>query len=191
MHINAPSLRSTPANQGASDMNASTKKLMLTTALFATLAAHPGAAVAESGLVKSLCRAPEAVLFTCGIRTRTVSVCGQEQGGAVYRFGRPGRRVELEVPDLHRAQTGWWGSGETQVYADTPTHRYVIYDRMVRTGYDDEGHYLSKMTEGLMVRSKGRTLSNQDCTQPIGLMPPAFDQRLLETLVPEGKYVDH
>ena len=108
----------------------------------------------------------------------------------MYRYGRPGR-IELEAPDVRRTYTGWSGGGETQVYADTPTHRYIVYDRMVRTGFDDEGHNLSEMTEGLVVQSEGRTVSNRDCAQPLGILPPAFDQRLLETLVPEGDYVPH
>ena len=119
-----------------------------------------------------------------------MSICGQEQGGAVYRFGHLGR-VEIEVPGLHFAQHTFWGGGETQVYADTPTHQYIVYDRMVRTGFDDEGHHLSKMTEGLVVQSGGRTVLNRDCAQPLGREPPAFDQRLLEMLVPEGDYVPH
>ncbi len=159
--------------------------------LAAVLAALPGAAPAQPRPVESLCRPPESVLFTCRVGTKTVSICGQqEQGGAAYRYGRPGH-IELEAPDLRRAHTGWPGGGETQVYADTPTHRYVVYDRMVRTGFDDEGHNRSEMKEGLVVQSGGRTLSKQDCAQPAGLLPPAFDQRLLETLVPEGDYVPH
>lgn len=165
------------------------RKLTLTTVLFAALAAaRPGGT--QPRPAKSLCRVPEAVLFTCEVGTKTVSICGQKQGGATYRFGRLGR-VELETTDLHRAHDGWGGGGETQVYADTPTHRYIVYDRMVRTGFDEEGHNRSEMTEGLVVQSGGRTLSNHDCAQPIGFSPPAFDQRLLETLVPEGNYIPH
>ena len=138
----------------------------------------------------SLCRTPEPILFTCDVGTKVVSVCGQAQGGAVYRYGRPGR-LELETADLHRAFEGWPGGGETQVYADTPTHRYVVYDRMVRIGFDNEGHDIPRMTQGLLVQSGGRTLSSQECAQPAGLSLPGFDQRLLETLVPEGAYVPH
>ena len=114
-----------------------------------------------------------------------MSICGQEQGGVAYRFGRASR-IELEATDLHRAHEGWSGGGETQVYADTSTHRYVVYDQMVRIGFDDEGHNIPRMTQGLLVQSVGRTLSSQECAQPVGLSPPGFDQRLLETLVPEG-----
>ena len=128
--------------------------------LAAVLEALPGAAPAQPRLAESLCRPPESVLFTCRVGTKTVSICGQqERGGAVYRYGRLSH-IELEISDLRRAHTGWPGGGETQVYADTPTYRYVVYDRMVRTGFDDEGHNRSEMTEGLMVQSGGRTLSN-------------------------------
>lgn len=155
------------------------------------VAALTGAAPAQPRPAESLCRPPEAVVFACRVGIKTVSICGQqERGGAVYRYGRPGR-VELEASDLRRAHTGWPGGGETQVYADTPTHRYIVYDRMVRTGFDDEGHNRSEMTEGLVVQSGGRTLSNQGCAQSVGLLPPAFDQRLIEKLVPEGEYVPH
>ena len=165
-------------------------KMAPAAALLAALAAHPGAVLAQLRPAKSLCRAPEPVLFTCDVRAKLVSICGQEQGGAVYRYGRPGR-LEVETADLHRAFEGWPGGGETQAYADTPTHRYVVFDRMVRTGFDDEGHNIPRMTQGLLVQSGGRTVLNRECAQPLGREPPAFDQRLLETLVPEGDYVPH
>ena len=174
----------------ASPIKVSAAALLLAAALAAT---RPGTAPAQARpAAPSLCRAPEAVLFTCRVGARTVSICGRakEQGGAVYRYGRLGR-LEIEAADLHRAFEGWPGGGETQAYADTPTHRYVVFDRMVRTGIDNEGHNIPRMTQGLLVQSGGRTLSRQDCAQPVGFLPPGFDQRLLETLVPEGEYVDH
>ncbi len=169
--------------------------------LGAALAAHPGTASTKAAPAGSLCHAPEAVLFTCRVGAKTVSICGRQQergqgeagGGqaaAVYRYGRPGR-VELEETDLHRAFDGWAGGGETQVYADTPTHRYVVYDRMVRTGFDREGHRLSQMTQGVLVRSGRQTVSSMRCAQPVGVEPPAFDQRRIEALLPEGEYVPH
>ena len=161
--------------------------------LGAALAAYPETASTQARLAGSLCRAPEAVLFTCQLGAKTVSICGQQDRGpaeAVYRYGRPGR-VELEATDLHRAFEGWAGGGETQVYAVTPTHRYVVYDRMVRTGFDREGHNLSQMTQGLLVQSGGQTVSSRRCAQPVGVEPPAFDQRGIEALLPEGKYVPH
>ena len=170
--------------------------------LGAALSAFPGMALAQAGSAGSLCQiTAEAVLFTCRVDAKTVSICGQQnkqgqdaagadQAGGVYRYGQQGH-VELEIIDLHRAFESWAGGGETQVYADTPMHRYIVYDRMVRTGFDKEGHSLSQITQGLLVRSGGRTISSRHCTYPVGAEPPAFDQRQIENLLPQGKYVPH
>lgn len=123
-------------------MRASPIKATATALLFAAAlaAARPGTAPAQTRPAQagrtapeptaaSLCRAPETVLFTCRVGTRTVSICGRtkEQGGGVYRYGRPGR-LEVEIHGLHFAQHTFWGGGETQVYADTPAHRYIVFD---------------------------------------------------------------
>ena len=164
--------------------------------LGAALTAYSGMALAQAGPAESLCQAPEAVLFTCRVEAKTVSICGRQQkqgqdkAGAVFRYGHQGH-VELELTDLHRAFEGWPGGGETQVYADTPTHRYIVYDRMVRTGVDKEGHSLSQMTQGLLVRSGERTVLSKHCTYPEGADLPAFDQRRTEALLPQGDYVPH
>lgn len=171
----------------------------LAAAFAIVVASGPAFAQAKAGA--SLCHTPEIILFTCRIETKTVSICGpheklaenepgSNQAGAVFRYGRQGR-VEVEAGDLHRAFKGWAGGGETQVYADTPTHRHLIFDRMVRTGFDREGHSLQRMTRGLLVLNKNQTALSRRCTSPIGGEPPAFDQRQIEALVPVGGYVPH
>lgn len=125
-----------------------------------------------------------------------VSICGprmeqgQDKAGAIYRYGQHGR-VELEITNLHRAFEGWAGGGETQIYADTPTHRYLVYDRMVRTGFDAKGHNLSQITQGLLVRRGGRTVWQGRCIPSEGNEPPSFDQQRIEALLPQGEYVPH
>ncbi len=49
-------------------------------ALFAAMAAITAPVQAKPPA--SLCRAPEPVLFTCRVGTKTVSICGREEGGA-------------------------------------------------------------------------------------------------------------
>ena len=158
--------------------------------IFTALAAVPAPVRAKPPA--SLCRAPAPVLLTCDVEGKTVSICGGEQGGAAYRYGRLGR-VELEVMDLHLAYKGWSGGGETQVYADTPTHRYIVYDWMVRTGFGSDGHNDPKETVGLLVQSGRRTVSSRECALPKIFDPFAgrFGQRPIEKLLPEGEYVDH
>ena len=168
------------------------KSILPTAMLIAAFSACSGTVLAQLRPAKSLCRAREPVLFTCDVGNKTVSICGGEQGGAAYRYGRP-NRVELEIKDLHLAYKGWSGGGETQVYADTPTYRYIVYDRMVRTGFGSDGHNDPKETVGLLVQNGGRTVSSRQCALPktFDEQTAVFDQRLAETLVPEGEYVDH
>ena len=182
----SPFACSAQTNEGRSGM----EKLKLAAALFAAMAVVTVPARAKPPA--SLCRAPEVVLFTCNVGTKTVSICGREQGGAAYRFGRPGR-VELEATDLHLADRGWSGGGETQVYADTPTHRYIVYNRMIRTAFGPDGLHDARITSGLLVQRGGRTVWSRECGISKVFDPFAgrFDQGLIEKLLPEGTYVDH
>ena len=160
--------------------------------LAAVAGTHLGAASARPTRSKaptSLCRMPETTFFTCKISTKVVSICGQPrgehaQGGAVYRFGRPGH-IEPEVTDLHHAEQGYSGGGDAEVYADTSTHRYVVYDTIVRTGFGPSGHSDPQEVFGLLVQSGGKTVFNRTCTQPVDL------DSWVGTLMPKGDYVDH
>lgn len=167
------------------------EKLKLVTALlgFAAIATP-----VRAKLPASLCRAPEPMLFTCHVGAKLVSICGQEQGGAAYRYGQPDH-IELEATDLHRGHEMQSGGGETQLYADTPTHRYVVYDRITRTGFGADGHNDLREENGLLAQSNGRTIWRRQCT-----LPRTYDSRaipdgrfdpLIERLIPEGEYVDH
>ena len=151
--------------------------------LAALTPANHDATSAPSPSPRSLCRAPEMVLFTCGIRTKVVSICGQGERNAVYRFGRPGR-VELEVSDLHYAEQAFSGGGETQVYANTPTHRYLVYDRIVRTSFDN-GRHDPQAESGVVVQRGNQTISSRHCGSPT-----AFDSST-RTVVPTGPYMPH
>lgn len=162
-------------------------KVLASAAMFpaALTAAYPGAA---STLPKpsdmSLCQRPEAVLFSCWMKVKVVSICSQKQGGAVYRFGRPDH-IELEATNLHFNNHGFSGGGETQVYVDTPSHRYIVYNKVIKTTLNDEGRYNPRETAGLFVQSGGRTVSNRECARWTDFEPG------IEKLAPEGDYVPH
>ncbi len=158
----------------------------------ALTAVHSRAAPAQPKAAKSLCEVSETILFTCQVKTKTVSICGQGQGRAIYRFGRPGR-VELKATDLHLASQGFSGGGETQVYADTPTHRYIVYYMMVRTGFGADGHNDPKEMTGLVVQSEGQTISSRECALPKTYDPlsEVLDQQRIQVFVPAGDYVPH
>ena len=169
------------------------KSITPTAMLLAVFSACSGAVSARAKPPASLCRAPEPVLFTCHVGIKLASICGQEQGGAAYRYGQPGH-VELEITNLHRGHKYESGGGETQVYADTPTHRYLVYDRMVRTGFVADGLHYPREDIGLLVQSEGRTVWRRQCALPRSYDPhtpeASFDP-LIEKLIPEGEYVDH
>ena len=160
------------------------KSIMPMAMLLAAFSVHSGAAPARAKPPASLCRAPEPVLFTCDVGAKTVSICGQKQGGAVYRFGRPGR-IEFETAGLHFNDHGFSGGGETQVYVVTPTHRYIVYDKVIKTTLNDEGRYNPRETAGLVVQKGGRTALNRECARWTDFEPST------EKLTPEGGYVPH
>lgn len=144
-------------------------------------APQPPAARADRGV--SLCEADEAVLATCAIGQRRVSICARGKA-AVYRYGRPGR-IELVASDLHWASTGYSGGGELQVTARNDGHSYTLFDRIVRTGFRADGLNHPKADSGLVVRRGEKVLSARACTP---VEPIAAEVR---ELLPEGAWVDH
>ena len=160
------------------------RSLALALLLLAALTAHPGLASAQAEPTQSLCQASETVLFNCEITTKLVSICGQGQERAIYRFGRPDR-IELEATNLHRAEQGFSGGGETQVYFSTSTYRYIVYDQVVRTSFGDDGRHDPQERSGLIVQKDRKTIADQQCA-----MPGTF-KRLIEALVPAGDYLPH
>ena len=175
--------------------------------LAALAAAQPSAADFPAGgprMSGSLCRVPETALFSCRIGTRVVSICAQTrseqaqrertpgeqargeqaQGGAVYRFGRPGH-IELEATGLHYAGQGFSGGGETQVYADTSTHRYIVFNEIMRTAFGADGRHDPQADSGLFVQSGRKIVSSRTCAEAVTFSP------LAEKLIPPGDYVPH
>lgn len=158
-------------------------------ALVVALEIYAGIAHAQDGgsgprAAELLCQVSETVLFTCLIDRKIVSICGRGQGQPVYRFGRLGR-LEIEISDLHYASTGFSGGGESQVQADTPTHRYVVYAETHRTAFGADGRHDPQSSTGLFVQSGGRTVSSRRCATD-----PGLDGKI-EALLPAGEYVSH
>ncbi len=179
------------------------KRLAAAAAFLGALsAAQPSAADFSAGgprMSESLCRAPETALLSCRISTKVVSIRAQPQseqpqgertpgeqaqGGAVYRFGRLGH-IELGVTGLHYAEQGFSGGGETQIYADTPAHRTIVFEEIVRTAFGADGRHDPQADSGLFVQ-RGRTIvSSRPCTEAMTFSP------LAEELIPQGDYVPH
>jgi hypothetical protein len=139
---------------------------------------------AELRLARSLCGTLEETLFTCDVGTKVVSICGRADSGSDFRFGRPGR-VELQIPRLTLANRAFSGGGEAQVYADTSTHRYIVYERTVRTSFGNDRHHDPQSEAGLVIQSRGQTISNRQCASPA-----TFSQSA-RARIPLGDYAPH
>jgi hypothetical protein len=156
-------------------------------ALAAFLAAGPPALPAEASQGSrslppggSLCRARETVLFECDTGRKTIAVCGGDLGNGrnyvQYRYGRPGR-LELEYPSrtVHapgaftHASRPYSGGGEGQIRFVSRGVEYVVYSRVIRTGFGPDGHHDAKFEDGVFVLRGGRLVSHQRCLDPPSL----------------------
>lgn len=158
------------------------------------------AALASAGLIvtqsaarpvapaPSLCAAAERSVFSCPVGGRIVSVCGPRGGGSgdlTYRYGRPGRVELAQRGGLAYASRGYSGGGEAQISFARGGYRYVVYDRTVRTGFED-GRNDPAFTQGLLVLRGGRVALNRRCSADSGGMDGRATARL-----PRGAFVEH
>lgn len=136
-----------------------------------------------------LCAAGEQVLFQCRIGSRTASVCaGQADNSQFvqYRFGKPGD-VELAYPapgsdGLSWARTGYSGGGELQLNFSEKAHRYVLYSRVVRTGFPP-GPNAPRFEAGIAVVRNNKIISDRPCSDTDN--PFLGDP---ERVLPEGEF---
>lgn len=158
-------------------------------ATLATLATSSYARPRHNAASHSLCRANEQVVFQCPIGGRMASVCAGRSldvPTVQYRFGRPGK-IELEHPKaagkLSWARTGYSGGGELQINFSNEGYRYVLYSRMVRTGFGAEGNN-PKSETGVAVIRRNKVISDRRCNDPD---KEAFVGNV-DTLLPQGEF---
>ena len=167
--------------------------------LSASALSTPAIAVRYSG--RALCRPSETMIFSCQLRTKTVSICGQpERSRAVYRSGRRSA-IELELTNLHHGSNGIARGGEEEIIAMSPHFRYVVYANTYRSlnphynsnrptidadtteaSNDFCGPYVEDY--GLLVQQNGKTISNQACQRQSGI------NNIISSLVPPGDFVE-
>lgn len=146
----------------------------------------------------SLCAASETPLFQCPVGGKQVAVCAA-RGAAPrvqYRYGAPGK-VELAYPaagqagSLRWAQTGYSGGGEMQIQFENGGVRYVVYSRMIRTGFGGDGRNNPKDELGVAVLRGERLLSDRRCgAAPIaGGTSDWIDEQATQRLLPKGEFI--
>ena len=121
-------------------------------ALAATTAAKPG---------DGACKPEETPIFACTFADgKKVSVCGVGEGLGRYRFG--GDTPELELAGGAYAYAMYSGGGESQIAFDNGNARYIIFSRMVRTGFGEEGN-APAISDGVVVERGGKFAGMRLC----------------------------
>ena len=125
-----------------------------------------GVTAAAEPAERTLCRPDEAVVFSCTVGARLVSLCrtGADPKRLSYRFGRPDR-VELAYPEAGAAGTFkrtsglLYGGGITAVGFRRGDYEYAVYSRMGRAagGGDPETE------DGVAVARGGKRISTLIC----------------------------
>lgn len=165
--------------------SSSAAAVSLACAIGALLGVAPGGAARAA---ESLCAASERVLFSCGVREKTVAVCASsdlaaERGTLQYRFGTPAK-LELALPAggvdwrgvVHGGTLVFSGGGGAFLAFDRTPYRYVVYSAIGR-GWGEKA--------GVAVERDGRRIASLPCTtaESSSLGPDLFS----DAAVPESE----
>ncbi len=111
------------------------------------------------------CAAGETPIFTCTFADgKRIAVCGTQPGNAEYRFGGEGQ-PELVLSGGRNAYAMYSGGGESQLAFDNGDTRYIVFSRMVRTGFGEEGN-LPAISDGVVVERAGKFAAIRICDDP-------------------------
>ncbi|MFM7350147.1 MAG: hypothetical protein ACKO01_11790 [Erythrobacter sp.] len=144
-------------------------------------AATPAATAAEA----AACAAGETPIFACAFKDgKHVAVCGTAPGTAEYRFG--GDTPELVLKGGERANVMYSGGGESQLAFANGSTRYIVFSRMVRTGFGEDGNNPA-ISDGIVIERAGAFQAIRVCEDPKVL---AVDVNAAETFLPAGKASD-
>ncbi|AOL95333.1 hypothetical protein BG023_112421 [Porphyrobacter sp. LM 6] len=114
---------------------------------------------------QAACKPDETPIFTCTFADgKRVAVCGAGEWLGYYRFG--GATPELELSGGKYANAMYSGGGEDQIAFDNGDTRYIVFSRMVRTGWDDEGHNVPAISDGVVIERAGKFAAIRLCHDP-------------------------
>ena len=120
------------------------------------------------------CAADEVPIFTCTFRNgKRVAVCGAGEWSGQYRYG--GDTPEIAINGGQYASVMYAGGGEAQIAFDNGDTRYIVFSRMVRTGYDEDGNNVPAISDGIVIERGGRFLDIRLCEGPDGPLPVQYD----------------
>lgn len=134
----------------------------------AVAAATPApAAPVAAAAITAACAANEEPVFSCKFKDgKQVAVCGTAPGETAYRFGGGGGGTpELVLKGGRNAYQMYSGGGESQLAFDNGDTRYIVFSRMVRTGFGEEGN-MPAISDGVVVERAGKFVSIRTCDDP-------------------------
>ncbi len=103
-------------------------------------------------------------VFSCKFRDgKWVTVCGAGGGLGRYAFGSA--EPEVQLNGGRYASTMYSGGGEGQIAFDNGKTRYIVFSRMVRTGFDENGNRPA-ISDGIVIEREGKFLDIKLCEDP-------------------------
>lgn len=118
------------------------------------------------------CAADETPIFTCAFKDgKRIAVCGAGEWNGHYRFG--GSTPEIALNGGQYAYTIYSGGGEAQIAFANGDTRYIVFSRMVRTGFDGNGNRPA-ISDGIVIERGGNFLDIKLCEDP-DLLPVQLD----------------
>lgn len=120
------------------------------------------------------CASDEVPIFTCTFRNgKRVAVCGAGEWTGQYRYG--GDTPEIAINGGQYASVMYAGGGEAQIAFDNGDTRYIVFSRMVRTGYDEDGNNVPAISDGIVIERGGRFLDIRLCDGSDAPLPVQYD----------------
>ncbi|PZU17425.1 MAG: hypothetical protein DI591_03620 [Citromicrobium sp.] len=135
--------------------------------------------VADSGIDPVDCPGDQQTVFSCRAGGgKRIAVCSAGPGKAEYRYGKGAPEIRLTGGQF--ANVAYSGGGESQIAFDHGDTRYVVFSRMVRTGFDDGGN-APAISDGVVVLKNGAFAALEKCDD---IKPIAVQLTLAEQAMP-------
>jgi hypothetical protein len=108
--------------------------------------------------------APCDAVFSCTVEGGTrLQVCKGDDARLTYRFG-PQDAPELQIAAPARwASVAYAGGGEAQIAFAREGYDYIVFSRIVRTGFSEGQPNDPEMTDGVIVRRAGEDVATRTC----------------------------
>ena len=135
-------------------------------------------------IADNLCLSNEKTSFSCGVGTKSISVCSANDRTVIYRFGTRDK-IELELESaVHFSRIGYSGGGAGHLVFPNGKYKYVVYSSGVSGEWREDGSREYIQTAGVYVVKNEDLLADVQCKyfsgdKFIGYLPP-FEEEEFE-----------